>query len=146
MYALQAISLIYHLLSKEELMHDDRTQLLIGANYAGQAINITRTTLPHALSYTLTSKYGYPHGHAVALAFPYFFKYNRFPGECHPVSFSPGRRLPDGGGSWILFFCGTAVFFPGKVWYHGASSGIGGENRREPGGQEQKESGKRECD
>lgn len=76
MYALQAIRLIYPLLSKEELMHDDRTQLLLGANYAGQAINITRTTLPHALSYTLTSKYGYPHGHAVALAFPYFFKYN----------------------------------------------------------------------
>lgn len=43
-----------------------------GANLAGQAINITRTTAPHAMSYTLTSKFGYPHGHAVALTFPYF--------------------------------------------------------------------------
>ena len=49
---------------------------MIGANYAGQAINITRTTVPHALSYVLTSKYGYPHGHAVALTFPFWFNYN----------------------------------------------------------------------
>lgn len=37
------------------------------SNYAGKAINITKTTAPHALSYILTSKYGVPHGHAVAL-------------------------------------------------------------------------------
>lgn len=75
-YALRAIDLIYSTLSKDVLTHEDRVNLLIGANYAGRAINITRTTVPHALSYTLTSKYGYPHGHAVALTFPYFFKYN----------------------------------------------------------------------
>lgn len=74
--SLQAIDLIYPTLSKEMLSHEDRIKLLIGANYAGHAINITRTTVPHALSYTLTSKYGYPHGHAVALTFPFFFKYN----------------------------------------------------------------------
>ena len=50
--------------------------MMIGANLAGQAINITRTTAPHAMSYTLTSKYGYPHGHAVALSFPFFFEQN----------------------------------------------------------------------
>jgi len=43
---------------------------------AGKAINITKTTAPHALSYIFTSRYGIPHGHAVALSFPYFFKYN----------------------------------------------------------------------
>lgn len=54
----------------------DRKNLLIGANLSGQAINITHTTAPHSLSYSLTSKFHYPHGHAVALLFPYFFEKN----------------------------------------------------------------------
>lgn len=37
------------------------------ANDSGRAINITATTAPHAMSYKLTSLYGLPHGHAVAL-------------------------------------------------------------------------------
>ena len=73
--ALRAIERIYPRLTTD-LSPDDRKMLLLGANDAGCAINITRTTVPHALSYTLTSKYGYPHGHAVALTFPFFFKYN----------------------------------------------------------------------
>lgn len=75
-YALRAIEMIYPVLGKEEYSPKDRSELMRGANEAGKAINITRTTLPHALSYTLTSKYGYPHGHAVALTFPFFLKYN----------------------------------------------------------------------
>ena len=74
--ALSAIRLIYPLLIKDVLSPVERALLLRGANEAGKAINITRTTVPHALSYTLTSKYGYPHGHAVALTFPFFLKYN----------------------------------------------------------------------
>lgn len=74
-YALKAIRLIYPLLIKDVLSPSDRSLLMKGANEAGRAINITRTTVPHALSYTLTSKYGYPHGHAVALTFPFFLKY-----------------------------------------------------------------------
>lgn len=75
-YAISAIEKIYPILGNEELSSEDRCALLRGANAAGKAINITRTTVPHALSYTLTSKYGYPHGHAVALTFPFFLKYN----------------------------------------------------------------------
>lgn len=74
-YAVKAINLIYDLLPKGCFTERDRENLLLGANYAGRAINITRTTVPHALSYTLTSKYGYPHGHAVALTFPFFVRY-----------------------------------------------------------------------
>ena len=47
-----------------------------GAYWAGRAINITKTTAPHAFSYPLTTYYGYPHGHAVALTFPYFLELN----------------------------------------------------------------------
>ena len=74
-FVIKAIGLIYSLLPKSDLTEADRGDLLLGANFAGRAINITRTTVPHALSYTLTSKYGYPHGHAVALTFPFFLKY-----------------------------------------------------------------------
>ena len=74
-YALRAIELIYDVLPKTTLSDKDREDLLLGANLAGRAINITRTTVPHALSYTLTSLYGYPHGHAVALTFPFFLRY-----------------------------------------------------------------------
>ncbi len=51
---------------------EDREQMAIGSFYAGQAINFTRTTAPHAFSYYLTSKYGFPHGHAVGLVIPFF--------------------------------------------------------------------------
>ncbi len=45
-------------------------QVMLAANYGGRAINITATTAPHAFSYKITSLYGLPHGHAVALGLP----------------------------------------------------------------------------
>lgn len=48
--------------------HADR--ILLAANYAGRAINITATTAAHAMSYKLTSLYGISHGHAVGLCLP----------------------------------------------------------------------------
>ncbi len=44
--------------------------IMEAANLAGQAICITQTTAPHAFSYKLTSMYGLPHGHAVAICLP----------------------------------------------------------------------------
>ena len=49
--------------------------MLTASNYAGKAINITTTTAPHAMSYKLTSIYGLPHGHAVALCLPKVWQY-----------------------------------------------------------------------
>lgn len=50
---------------------DDRAEgnekMLRAANLAGQAINITRTTAAHAMSYKITSLFGAAHGHAVAI-------------------------------------------------------------------------------
>ena len=48
---------------------------LIGANFAGQAINLTRTTAAHAMSYRLTKLYNLPHGHAVAICLPGVWRY-----------------------------------------------------------------------
>jgi len=42
-------------------------EIAYASNLAGKAVNISKTTASHALSYTLTSKFGVPHGHAVAL-------------------------------------------------------------------------------
>ncbi len=77
--SMRAIKLVYNQLPKcidhpEQLKLRD--ELLQGAYWAGRAINITKTTAPHAFSYIFTSKYGYPHGHAVALTFPFFMKLN----------------------------------------------------------------------
>lgn len=41
--------------------------MLIAANYAGKAINITQTTAGHAMSYKITKLFGTPHGHAAAI-------------------------------------------------------------------------------
>lgn len=59
-----------------------REKMLLAAHLAGKAINITRTTGPHALSYFLTANHHVPHGQAVALFLPLFFIYN-----------SPGNEL-----------------------------------------------------
>ena len=54
-----------------------RLNLTKGANLAGQAINISKTTAPHAISYPLTSFFSIPHGHAVALTLGHFFCLNQ---------------------------------------------------------------------
>ena len=50
-------------------------QIMAAANYAGRTICITQTTAPHAFSYKITSMYGLPHGHAVAVCLPEIWKY-----------------------------------------------------------------------
>ncbi len=49
------------------------TFMLYAAHLAGQAINISRTTAAHAMSYKLSELYKIAHGHAVALCLAYLF-------------------------------------------------------------------------
>ena len=51
-------------------------KMALGANLAGKAINISKTTAPHALSYPFTAHYNVPHGHAVSLTLNKFLKFN----------------------------------------------------------------------
>jgi alcohol dehydrogenase len=46
---------------------------LEAANLAGQAINISKTTAPHAWSYGISANYNLPHGHAVWITLPKIF-------------------------------------------------------------------------
>lgn len=43
---------------------------------SGKAINISKTTAPHAISYPITTHFGLPHGHAVAITLGSFFEIN----------------------------------------------------------------------
>ena len=57
--------------------------IMNAANYAGRAICITQTTAPHAFSYKITSLYGLPHGHAVAVCLPEIWAFMiQNPGLC----------------------------------------------------------------
>ena len=53
-----------------------RFNMSIAANYAGKAINITKTTACHSISYPITSYFNIPHGHAVALTLPSMIVFN----------------------------------------------------------------------
>ena len=50
-----------------ENTNNSAVEIMEAANYAGKAINITATTAAHAMSYKITSMFGFPHGHAVAI-------------------------------------------------------------------------------
>lgn len=50
-------------------------EIMLGANLAGRAINLTATTAAHAMSYKITSLFRIPHGHAVAMALPEIWDY-----------------------------------------------------------------------
>ncbi len=52
---------------------------MLGSYWAGRAIDISRTTAAHALSYYMTATYGVPHGHAVYMMFPYVCRANGHP-------------------------------------------------------------------
>jgi alcohol dehydrogenase class IV len=45
-------------------------EMIRASNLAGQSINITKTTAPHAFSYNITKHYNIPHGHAIWLTLP----------------------------------------------------------------------------
>jgi alcohol dehydrogenase class IV len=77
-YSSKSIKIILEIFDSlmENPTSKDREQMLSASFYAGNAINISKTTAPHALSYAITMKYGIAHGHAVALTLPQFFLFN----------------------------------------------------------------------
>ena len=77
-YALQAIkicrrSLVTFVTTNSVFAAEELSK---ASHLAGKAINISRTTAAHALSYKMTSLYGIPHGHAVALSIANLFLKN----------------------------------------------------------------------
>lgn len=76
-YSKKAVSMLVGY--SEEYLHnwteESSRAILKSSEYCGKAIEISKTTGPHALSYYLTSKLGWEHGKSVCLPF-LFFLYN----------------------------------------------------------------------
>ena len=51
-------------------------EMCLSANLSGKAINISKTTAPHAVSYPFTSYFKISHGHAVSLTLEKFLMFN----------------------------------------------------------------------
>ncbi len=77
-YAGKAIGLVWNNLVEAVVNNDyaAKDAVMEGAYWAGKAINISKTTASHALSYKMTSLFNVPHGHAVALTLVPVMKVN----------------------------------------------------------------------
>lgn len=77
-FAKQSISLLINNLEKsiENPDPDLKEKVMMAANLSGKAINITKTTACHSISYPITSYFGVPHGHAVGLTLGEMLAYN----------------------------------------------------------------------
>ena len=76
-YAIKSMNLI-NKYKKNYLNNDPESikYMVEAAYHSGKAINISKTTLPHALSYFFSIKHDIPHGHAVALTLGFIAKNN----------------------------------------------------------------------
>ncbi|MBO7618500.1 MAG: phosphonoacetaldehyde reductase [Bacteroidales bacterium] len=76
-YSKQAVELIMASWQEYIFENDDRAaaQVMLAANFGGRAIHIAQTTAAHAMSYKVSSLYGLPHGHAVAVCLPRIWDY-----------------------------------------------------------------------
>ncbi len=77
-YATQAVIYAYSNLENvvKSPNYNNRETMAKAANLSGKAINISKTTSAHSLSYPITSNFSIPHGHAVALSVPSFMLFN----------------------------------------------------------------------
>lgn len=77
-YAKEAIKIIIKNLPNavNKPSKKSRAAMSKASHLAGKAINISKTTACHAISYPITSYFNVPHGHAVALTLPSILIYN----------------------------------------------------------------------
>lgn len=72
-FAVEALALLIPALPAWVRGDEEVAALVVaGSHLAGRAIDISKTTGPHAMSYAITKQYGISHGHAVALTFGAF--------------------------------------------------------------------------
>ena len=78
-FSKEAIILIWNNLYDSVISNDfcSHEKIVKGSHLAGKAINISKTTAPHALSYYFTEKHNIKHGHAVMLTLPKIYHLNR---------------------------------------------------------------------
>lgn len=74
-YAKSALEILAKNLVSER-KYDSIDDYLLASHLSGKAINISKTTAPHALSYFLSAHYSIPHGYAVAFFLLEMIKFN----------------------------------------------------------------------
>ena len=91
-YAREAIRLAWNSLEKAVTDPDaaSKASMAEAAHFSGKAINISKTTAPHALSYFFTSYFNVPHGHAVGLTLGGFLVFND---RVTPADIADGRGV-----------------------------------------------------
>ena len=77
-YAREAIELALQSLEKAVYDPDERSRedMAKASNLAGRAINISKTTASHSISYPITSYFGVAHGQAVGVTIPSMIVFN----------------------------------------------------------------------
>ena len=82
-YSREAIRIILSSIEMAVVESDEKSmdRMSLAANLAGKAINISKTTAAHAVSYPITKFLDIPHGHAVALTLGSFFVINSYYSE-----------------------------------------------------------------
>ena len=88
-YAAEALPLLFDALPGfvNEPDADNATTMALGSHLAGRAIDVSKTTAAHALSYGITKGYGPSHGHAVALTLGEFIAAHA---DADPTRLQPG--------------------------------------------------------
>ena len=77
-YGKEAVKLAYNTIEKAVKNPDknSRIKMAKAANLSGKAINISKTTASHSISYPITSHFNVAHGQAVAITMPEMIQYN----------------------------------------------------------------------
>ena len=77
-YARQSIEIILESIEGAVIKMDAgaKDAMALAANLSGKAINISKTTAAHAISYPISTFFNVPHGHAVGLLLGCFFEIN----------------------------------------------------------------------
>jgi alcohol dehydrogenase class IV len=99
-YSKEAIGLILDNLDKENTI-ERLSGFQVASHLAGKAINISKTTLPHSISYPITSHFGVPHGVAVFLTLPKVVELNYYAAE---DTVQPGVQIADIQESFSILF------------------------------------------
>ena len=89
------ISLKYYLDFLSNPTKENSSAMCLAANLSGKAINISKTTVPHAISYPFTSLYNISHGHAVSLTLEKFIKFNYLNFNKSDCNFNLKNRYED---------------------------------------------------
>ena len=77
-YAKKSLNLSFEFFIKflSKPNHENTCAMALAANLSGKAINISKTTAPHAVSYPFTALFNVNHGHAVSLTLNKFMVFN----------------------------------------------------------------------